>query len=202
MRTALLWIGIIIVGIGAVIGLFAIIGADDHQDEQVSAEQWAADTCGAVLVWRGQMESIIDDVRQPTALGDATSEPQSETEQTRTGFIRTGLERAVRATDSLVLAIDNAGIPDTPGGETSADTVNGWSDQAQDDLDAAQDALDDEAEDLEEAVEQLASATRSLGTALAGGLETIAGLAVSDPQLGAAVRSAPTCRTLQEERGS
>ncbi len=202
MRTGLIWIGIIIVGIGVVIGLFAIIGDDDHSDEQVTAEQWSADVCGAVLVWRGQLESIIDDVRQPTALGDATSEPQSETEQTRTGFVRSGLERAVSATDTLVLAIDNAGIPDSPAGAASADAVNEWSDQAQDDLDAAQDALDDEAETLEEAVAQLASATRSLGTALTGGVQTIAGLAVSDPQLAVAVRNAPTCRTLQEERAS
>ncbi|WP_217922891.1 hypothetical protein [Miltoncostaea oceani] len=202
MRGAFLWVGLIIIGLGAVIGLFAIVGTDDHADEQVSAAEWSADVCGAVLVWRGQMESIVDDIRQPTAIGDATSEPQSETEQTRTGFIRSGLERAVQATDTLTLAIETAGIPDSPGGAESADALDAWSSDARDELDAAQDALDEEADTLEAAVEQLASATRSLGTALAGGVDVIAEVAVSDPQLAVAVRNAPTCRTLQEERAS
>ena len=53
-------------------------------------------------------------------------EPQSQTPQCRTGFVRKGLERSVQATETLVIGIDNAGIPDTPQGEEAAEEVSDW----------------------------------------------------------------------------
>ena len=95
----------------------AAIGGRDESGETVPAGEWAQSVCGAVGVWRGELEAIVDDMRDPNAQTAAGSEePQSETPQGRTGFIRKGLERAVEATETLVEGIDNAGIPDTPRG--------------------------------------------------------------------------------------
>ena len=53
--------------------------------------------CAApVGVWRGELEAIVDDIRTPSAASTAGEEPQSETPQGRTGFVRAEFERAVR----------------------------------------------------------------------------------------------------------
>ena len=83
----------------------AAIGGRDKSDETVPAGQWAQSVCGAVGVWRGELEAIIDDIRDPAAVGNTgDDEPQSETPQSRRGFIRAGLEVAVQATDTEVVA--------------------------------------------------------------------------------------------------
>ena len=105
------------VGVILVIVVAAAIGGRDKSDETVPAGEWAQSVCGAVGVWRGEFEAVIEDIRTPAAFGDAgVDEPQSETPQTRRGFVRAGLEVAVQATDTLVEGIDNAGAPDTPQG--------------------------------------------------------------------------------------
>jgi hypothetical protein len=148
------------------------------------------------------MESIVEDVRTPNASSTAGGEePQSETPQGRTGFIRKGLERAVSATETMITGIDNAGVPDTPEGQQASEQVSGWADGALDDLEDAQDSLDEEADDLEDAIEQVVEATGALAAALAGGVQTFADVARLDPELGAALRDSSTCQELREETG-
>ena len=74
--------------------------------------------------------------------------------------MRKGLERAVQATETMVEAVDNAGVPDTPQGEEAAEARLRWADSALDDLEEAQDSLDEEADSLEEALEQVTGACR------------------------------------------
>ena len=112
MRGRLLWIVAIVAGVLVVLVATAMIGNRDKSGETVPAGEWADSVCGSVAVWRGEIESIVDAIRQPSATGSTgTEEPQSETPQGRTGFVRAGLERTVRATQTMITGIDNAGDP-------------------------------------------------------------------------------------------
>ena len=203
MRGPWLWIAVIVAGLVVVLGVTAIVGRDDNEGDTVSAGEWADSVCGAVTVWRGQIESIVDSIRNPDASGSmGTEEPQSETPQGRTGLIRDGLERTILATDTLVTAIDNAGVPDTPQGEQSANAVSGWADTTRNDLEDAQDSLDNEADTLADAVAQLTDAARAITGAVTSGVKAVADVGRTDPELAAALRDSSTCQQLREETTS
>jgi hypothetical protein len=203
MRGPWLWVAVIVAGIVAVLGITAIVGRDDNEGETVSAGEWADSVCGAVTVWRGQIETIVDELRQPSATGSTgTTEPQSETPQSRTGFVRTGLERTVRATQTMITGIDNAGVPDTPQGEQSANAISGWADATRNDLEDAQDSLDTEADTLADAVAQLTDAARAITGAVTSGVKAVADVGRTDPELAAALRDSNTCQQLREETTS
>jgi hypothetical protein len=198
-RGPLTWI-LAVVGIVAVIVVAAAIGGRDKSDETVSAGEWAQSVCGAVGVWRGEMESIVEDVRTPGSSGaTGTEEPQSETPQGRTSLIRGGLERAVQATETLVDGIDNAGVPDNPQGDEAANAVSGWADATRNDLEDAQDSLDKEADTIADSIDQLADAALVIGTSITSGFKVIADVARLDPELGDALRDSSTCQELREE---
>jgi hypothetical protein len=198
-RGPLAWI-VAGLGVVAVVIVAAAIGGRDKSDETVPAGEWAQSVCGAAGVWRGEMEDIVEELRTPSEFpASGSEEPQSETPQGRTGFVRIGLERAVRATDTMIEGIDNAGTPDTPKGAEAARLTSDWSDSALDDLEEAQDSLDEEADSLEESITQLTDAARAIGAALASGVQTIADVARVDPELAAALQEASTCQQLREE---
>ncbi len=199
MRGRLVWI-LIALGIVAVLLASVAIGGRDKSDETVTAGEWAQSTCGAVGVWRGEMEDIVEDLRTPSSFPAAGSEePQSETPQGRTGFIRVGLDRAVQATETMIEGIDNAGVPDTPEGEEASRLISAWSDTAVGDLEDAQDSLDEEADSIEESITQLTDAARAIGAAVTDGVQTIADVARVDPELGSALQESSTCQQLREE---
>jgi hypothetical protein len=158
--------------------------------------------CGAIGVWRGEAEAIVEDLRTPNANAVSGEEPQSETPQGRTGLVRKGLERGVQAADTLVEGVDNAGIPDTEQGEEAADRVSEWADSAQNELEESQDSLDDEAETIEESITQLTGAARTIGAVVASGAQTLFEVGRLDPELVAAIRDASTCQQLREESAS
>ena len=188
------------VGVILVIVVAAAIGGRDKSDETVPAGEWAQSVCGAAGVWRGEIEAIVEDMRTPAAFGDpGADEPQSETPQSRRGFIRAGLERAVQATDTLVEGIDNAGAPDTAQGQQSAQQISDWASSSKDDLEKAQDSLDNEADTLEGAIQQITTAAGALGTTLASGVRTFTQVATSDPALTAALRDSSTCQELRKK---
>ncbi len=203
MRRGLLWIVAIVAGVLVVLVATAMIGNRDKSGETVPAGEWADSVCGSVAVWRGEIESIVDEIRQPSATGSTgTAEPQSETPQSRTGFVRTGLERTVRATQTMITGIDNAGVPDTPQGEQAANAISGWADATRNDLEDAQDSLDQEADTLADAIAQLTDAARAITGAVTSGVKTVADLARTDPELAAALRDSSTCQQLREETTS
>ena len=203
MRGGWLWVVVILAGVVAVTGVVALVGRDDNKDQTVSAAEWADSVCGSVAVWRGEIESIVDEIRQPSATGSTgTEEPQSETPQGRTGFIRTGLERVVRATDTMITGIDNAGVPDTPQGEQSANAISDWADATRDDLEDAEVSLDNEADTLAEAISQLTDAARAIAGAVTSGVKAVADVGRTDPELAAALRDSSTCQQLREETTS
>ena len=197
-RGPLFWIVLAAVGLVAVFGIAALV-IDDHSGETVSAGEWAQSVCGAYGVWRGELEAIVEDIRTPTAAGSGAEEPQSETPQGRSGFIRAGLESAVQATETLVEAVDNAGTPDTPQGEQVADLVSSRADDAHDQLEDAEDSLDDEADSLEASLKQVADAVRALASVLALGTKTVADVVRTDPQLASVLRNTSTCQQFREE---
>jgi hypothetical protein len=190
------------VGVVLLIAVVAAIGGRDDSEETVSPGVWAQNVCGAVAVWRGDIEAIVEDVRTPNANAAGSEEPQSETPQGRTGFVRKGVERAVLATETMIEGVDNAGIPDTENGEEAAEVVSDWADGVLDDLEEAQDSLDEEADTLEESLEQFADAARSVAAALTGGVQAIADVARADPTAARALSRSSTCRVLRREAGS
>jgi len=203
MRGPWLWVVVIVAGVVAVLGVTAIVGRDDNKNQTVSAGAWADSVCGSVAVWRGEIESIVDEIRQPSATGFPRSEePQSETPQGRTGLIRSGLERTVRATHTMITGVENAGVPDTPQGEQSANAISGWADATRNDLEDAQHSLDDEADTLADAIAQLTDAARAITGAVTGGVKAVADVARTDPELAAALRDSSTCQQLREETTS
>jgi hypothetical protein len=197
MRGHVAWI-VAAVGIVLVIVAAALIGTRDKSGETVPAGEWAESVCGAVGVWRGELESLVEDLRTPNAAA-GSEEPQSETPQGRTGFIRVGVERAVQATETMVVGVENAGIPDTSNGERVADVVTSWADESLDELEDAQNSLDEEADSLEESIEQLTDAARAIGAVLASGTRTVADVVRADPELAAVIRDTSTCQELREE---
>jgi hypothetical protein len=188
------------VGILVVILIGALVEGRD-EGETVSAGEWAQNVCGAVGVWRGDIEVIVDDLKNPNGEATAAEEPQSETPQGRTGFIRKSLERSIEATDTLVEGIDNAGIPDSPQGEEAAQRVSEWAEQAQDELEETQDGLDDEADTIEDSIGQLTDAARTVSAVLLSGTQTIVEIGRLDPELVSALRSSSTCDELRGETG-
>jgi hypothetical protein len=198
MRSPWTWIAAAVGGIVLVLVVTAMIGNRDDSDEIVPAGAWAQNVCGAIGVWRGELEATVEDVRTPNAAA-GSEEPQSETPQGRTGLVRTGLERAILATDTLVDGVDNAGVPDTEQGEEAAGLVDDWADGAKEALEDAQDNLDEEADSLEDSIEVYTEAAAAIGRVLTLGTDTLEEVVRLDPALGAALRDSSTCQELREE---
>ena len=199
MRGPLPWI-LATVGVLAVIVVAAAIGGRDESGETVPAGEWAQNVCGTIAVWRGELEAIVEDVRTPSSESTAGGEePQSETPQGRTGFLRKGVERSVQAAETLVEGIENAGIPDTEQGEEAAEIVSNWADSTLNGLEEAEDSLDDEADSLEESLEQFAQAAGALGSSLGSGVTALADLAQADPELARTVLDTSACQQLRAE---
>lgn len=201
MRTALLWAAAILAGIVVLSGVVALVGADDDTDETVSALEWADGVCGSVAVWRGEMESILDGIRSAGQSGTSGSESGAETPQGRTGSIRTGLDRAITSTETMVEAIQRSGIPDTPQGQEAADRISSWADTTLDDLESAQDDLSEGADTVDELAAQIAAAAQALGTAVASGIETVTDVALLDPEVADALQQSETCQRLRKDGG-
>jgi hypothetical protein len=200
VRAPFTWL-VVAVGILVVIVAAAAIGNRDKSDETVSAGEWAQSVCGSVGVWRGELESVVEDIRTPSSAAPSGEEPQSETPQGRTGLVRSGLERAVQATETMIEGVDNAGIPDTAQGEEAAEQISNWANGSLNDLEQAEESLDEEAETLEEAVVQLTDALGAIGSVIASGVQAVADAALDDPELANALASASTCDELREEAG-
>ncbi len=115
-RGPLTWIVVVAVGVVLVLAVTGLIGNRDEEGEPVTAGEWAQNVCGAVGVWRGEVEAIVEDIRTPNANTAGGEEPQSETPQGRTGFIRKGLERGVQAAETLVDGRRQRGHPRHRGG--------------------------------------------------------------------------------------
>lgn len=200
MRGWLAWTVAIIAGIALVLVATAMVGNRDDSGETVPAGQWAQSVCGSVGVWRGEIEDIVDGIRQAPATGTGLEEPQSQTPQGSPSLVRSGLEESVRATEVLVTGIDNAGTPDTDHGEEAATQVSSWAATSLANLNKAEDSLETEAATTEEAIAQLAGATGAIRLTVVSGYETLMDVALLDPELAAAVHESSTCQQLMQEQ--
>jgi hypothetical protein len=203
MRSGWLWVVAIVACLVVLVGVVALVGRDEDKNETVPAGEWADTVCGAVAAYRGQIESIVDGIRNPDASGSqGVEEPQSETPQGRPAFIRDGLEQALQATETVIVAIDNAGVPDTPNGAQAASAISDWADSTLDDIEDAQDSLDNEADTLSEAIAQLTGAAKAITEAVTSGVRAVADVGRTDSALAAALRDSSTCQQLREETTS
>jgi hypothetical protein len=194
-------LGWIFAGVGIVLVLVAtgLIGDRDESGESVPAGEWAQDVCAAVGVWRGEEEAISESFRLSSESDEQTE--NAPTPEGRLGSAQVALERSIEAADTLVEAIDRAGVPDTAGGQEAADQVSSWANGAKDDLEQAEDLLDDEPDSLEDDVERVTEIARLIAGVLESGRQTLATVATSDPELEAAFRDSSTCQELREETG-
>lgn len=202
MRSGWLLAAAIAAGLVVLLAVGALIGGDDDSGETVSAQEWADNVCGTVLVWRGEMESIVDGVRSAGGSGTAGSESGAESPQGESGSVRTGLEQALLATETMVEGVSRAGIPDTPNGQDAADGLSGWADGAVDEIERAQDDLGDETDSTSDELEQLADAVGTIVEVYASGGQAVADAAVEDPELLTALAQSATCENLKEEASS
>jgi hypothetical protein len=202
MRGSVSWVLGILVGLVVLIGVVALIGDDDDTGETVSALEWADNVCGTALVWRGELETIVDGVRAAGQSGTSGTESGAQSPQGRSGSVLTGLEQALLATETMVEGIARAGIPDTPNGETAADGLEGWASGAVDDLEDAQDALGEDVDTTSEEIERLSEAVGTIVEVYASGGQAVADAAVEDPELAGALRESEKCDQLQEEVSS
>ena len=202
MRSGWVTAAAIVAGLVVLIGVVALIGGDDDSGETVSASEWADTVCGTVLVWRGEMESIVDGVRSAGDSGTSGSESGAESPQGESGSVRTGLEQALLATETMVEGISRAGIPDTPNGQDAANGLSGWADDAIDEIERAQDALGEETDSTGDELEQFAEAVGTIVEVYASGGQAVADAAVEDPELVSALGQSATCENLKEEASS
>ena len=200
MRGPVAWIVGIVAGIALVLVATAMVGNRDDSGETVPAGQWAQSVCGSIGVWRGEIEDIVDGIRQAPATGTGLEEPQSQTPQGSPSLVRSGLEESVRATEVLVTGIDNAGTPDTDQGEAAAQQVASWADTSLANLNKAEDSLDTEAATPEEAIAQLMGAAGAIRLTVVSGYETLADVALLEPELAAAIHESSTCQQLMAEQ--
>ena len=68
MRGSAAWI-VAAAGVVLVILFAALIGNRDKSGEPVPAGEWAQSVCGAIGVWRGELEATVEDIRTPTSAG-------------------------------------------------------------------------------------------------------------------------------------
>ena len=202
MRSGWLWVAAIVVGVLVVIGVSALIGGDDDTDEAVSALEWADNVCGTVVVWRGEMETIVDGVRASGQASTSGTESGAETPQGRSGSVLTGLEQALLATETMVEGIARAGVPDTPNGEAAADGLESWASDAVDDLEDAQDALEEDVDTTSEEIDRLAAGVGTIVDVYASGGQAVADAVGEDPELGSALRDSTKCDELRAEVSS
>ena len=190
MRGGWAWVVGIAVGIVALTGVVALVGDDDRSGETVSAASWADRTCGAVAVWRGEMEAIVEDIRTPTlrrrglrgaTVGDAAG----------THRLRPQGSRACRERDGDDGGRHRAGRD--PRHRPRARRPQTWSrtgpTTAVDELEDALDTLDEEADTLEDAID--ADRLRHAGDRLdarPAGSRTIAEVAQLDAEVASALR--------------
>jgi hypothetical protein len=200
VRGPVAWIVGIVAGIALVLVATAMVGNRDDSGETVPAGQWAQSVCGSIGVWRGEIEDIVDGIRQAPATGTGLEEPQSQTPQGSPSLVRSGLEESVRATEVLVTGIDNAGTPDTDQGEAAAQQVASWADTSLANLNKAEESLDTEAATPEEAIAQLMGAAGAIRLTVVSGYETLADVALLEPELAAAIHESSTCQQLMAEQ--
>jgi hypothetical protein len=201
MRGWVVWVGVL-VGLVVLIGIGAAIGGDDDTDETVTALEWADNVCGTVLVWRGEMESIVDGVRAAGQAGTSGTESGAQSPQGRSGSVLTGLEQALLATETMVEGIARAGVPDTPEGETAAQGLESWASDSVDEIEDAQNALEEDVDTTSEEIERLSDAVGTIVAVYASGGQAVADAAVADPELGSALRDSEKCEQLREEVSS
>ena len=201
MRGPVAWIVGIVGGVVLVLVATAMVGNRDDSGETVPAGQWAQSVCGSIGVWRGEIENIVDGIRQAPATGTGLEEPQSQTPQGSPSLVRSGLEESVRATEVLVTGIDNAGVPETDQGEAAAMQIASWADTSLANLNKAEDSLDTEAATPEEAIAQLTGAASAIRLVVLSGYETLSDIALLDSELAAAIHESSTCQELMAEQG-
>jgi hypothetical protein len=177
-----------------------LIGDRDRSGDTVPPGEWAQDVCAAVGVWRGEAEAISESFRLSSESSEQT-ETGAPTPEGKLGAAQVALERAIEAADTLIEAVERAGIPDTVQGEQAAEQVSSWANGAQDDLEEAEDLLDDEPDTLEDDVERVTEIARLVAGVLEGGRQVLATVGTSDPELEAAFRDSSTCQQLRAEAG-
>ena len=136
MRGPLAWVVAVVAGVVLVVIVTAMIGNRDKSDETVSAGEWAQSVCGTIGVWRGELEATVEQIRTPPERG-GDEEPQSETPQGRTGFVRRVSSAPYRRRRRWSTASRTRVSPTRAEGGEAAELVSDWADASLDGLEDA-----------------------------------------------------------------
>ena len=200
MRGPWAWVVAAVAGVVLVVIVTAMIGNRDKSDETVPAGEWAQSVCGAIGVWRGELEAIVEDVRTPNANASGTEEPQSETPQGRTGFVRDGPRARHPGDRHARRGRRERGRPRHDagrGGRGGRVRVGGRRERGA----RGRAGHARRGGRLARGLDRAATPRppRAIGRVLTLGTEAVAEVARTDPALASALRDASTCQELQEE---
>jgi hypothetical protein len=179
LRLPLIWI-LAVAAVVVVVIAAAACGSDDDDGsgDTVSAAEWSDNMCTAVGFWREQMDAIA---------ADAATQTEAS--------VRRAVEQALVVTEDVIDAIDAPGVPDTENGAESAEQVSSWANGAINDLNQAQAALD--AETGGDTSEELRLASDTIASVIESGQQVLRDIALTDPELGQAIRDSAACQEAQ-----
>ena len=201
MRGALAWIVAIVAGIVLVLVVTARSATRDDSGETVTAGEWAQSVCGAVGVWRGEMEDIVEELRTPSDVrGCGTRSRSRRRRREGPGSCAQGSSAPCRRPRRWSTGIDNAGTPDTPEGERGGDArLRLGRLRPRRSRGRRRTRSTRRRTRSRRRSTQLTDAAGAIGAALASGVQTIAEVGRTRPRARGSVQESSTCQQLREE---
>ena len=167
--------------------LLAACSGDGGGSQTVTPEAFVADLCTG-------MSTYIEDVQALAADFGGSFDPTADG-VTQRDAVAGYLDDVIAVTEDLVASMEAAGVPDVEGGEAAAERLLAAFEDAQAALEDARAQVDtlptDDTQALGEGVQALGADIEASFSAIG---DSVSGLSV--PELDAALRSEPACRSL------
>jgi hypothetical protein len=189
-------VALVVLGVIAVMVFTDLAGTGaDNRGKTVRAGQWADDVCGTTGAWRGQLQTIHEELTLNSPGGrriDTSGDSNVENV-----YVRVGLKRMISATEhTLQEGIARAGIPDTTGGAQASLALRIWASRTEQSLRAAKSALAHDYASTSLDFNALSVAAATLGHVAAEGRRAFLAVAASDPSLAETLHGSRNCREL------
>ena len=162
--------------------------SDGGGGDTVSAEAYAAGVCGALNDWQAAIQA------RSTSLTEGLSEDTSPEEGK--DLLATFLDDVLSETETMVSAVEDAGVPDVDNGEEASSALQDSLDAARTALQEARDQVDDLPTDSPEGFQ---TAATTLGATISTSLGSIGGEIedIDAPDLEDAFNNDEDCIALQ-----
>ncbi|MDQ4095084.1 MAG: hypothetical protein M3174_02615 [Actinomycetota bacterium] len=161
--------------------------AETSSPATTSAEEYVSTLCTEMQNWLTRLQEGQAQVQESVQPGSSPQDGQ----QALAAFF----DSAIAATDQLVTAVQNAGVPDVEGGEQISEELTSRFEEARAALESARAQVDqlpvDDPEAFRAAAEDLGASIQSQLEAIGQALSTL-----SQPELDQAASTDPTCTGL------